>query len=134
MTRMIVGIIAGLGLAALVASGLEGIVATGVLCGYLFGASVGALGASWTHHVARVKPANVLQAHVVSFAFKFLGVLMGAFALAFVPAAAEIADWKSFIVAYAAATMITLILGSLDISRALKQHASMPVPTEGETA
>ena len=131
MTRMIVGIIAGLGLAALVASGLEGIVATGVLCGYLFGAS---LGASWTHHVARVKPANVLQAHVVSFAFKFLGVLMGAFALAFVPAAAEIADWKSFIVAYAAATMITLILGSLDISRALKQHASMPVPTEGETA
>jgi len=134
MTRMIVGIIAGLGLAALVAAQLEGTVATGVISGYLFGASVGALGASWTGHVARVQPAKVLHSHMVSFLFKIVGVLLGALSLAFVPAAAEIADWKSFIVAYAAASMITLILGSLDINRALKEHASMPAPTEGETA
>ena len=123
MNRTLIGILAGLGLAAFAAHQLGGRAGTGVLCGYLFGASIGALGVSWQRHVLRTRPEGVYGAGVVSFLFKLLGVLLGALTLRYVGAAAEVADWISFTLAYSVAALICLFVGSMEIARALRAAA-----------
>lgn len=123
MNRTLIGILAGLGLAAFAAHQLGGRAGTGVLCGYLFGASIGALGVSWQRHVLRTRPEAVYNAGIVSFLFKLAGVLLGAVTLRYVDAAAEVADWTSFTLAYAFAAIICLLVGSMEIARALRAAA-----------
>lgn len=120
MNRTLIGILTGLGLAAFAAHQLGGRAGTGVLCGYLFGASIGALGISWQRHVLRTHPEGVYSAGVVSFLFKLAGVLLGAVTLRYVDAAAEVADWTSFTLAYAVAALICLLVGSMEVARALR--------------
>ncbi len=136
MTRTTVGILAGLGLAAAVSSRLESAPATGVLAGYLFGGSLGLLGLAWQRHVIRTEPARAFSAMTQSFLFKLVGVLGGVLAARFIVPVSAVADWKSFAVAYAAAVLVCLVLGSFEIQRELagRMPRPLPEPVKGETA
>lgn len=114
----------GLALAIAVAASLGGLSGTGVVGGYLFGASLGLLGVGWQQHVLRTRPQQALNAAVLAFLFKLAGALMGALCLRYIEPVARIADWRSFIVAYGAAVLLSLIVGSVDTSRALKRRSA----------
>lgn len=120
MSSTSTGTLLGLGLAVLVAARFEGAMATGVVGGYLCGASVALLGAAWIRHCVRIDSRRALRAMVEAFFMKFGGLLVAAFTLRYVAAAGEAADWRGFVVAYAAAAVVTLLLSTRESARTLR--------------
>jgi hypothetical protein len=125
MTRTYFGVLAGLALAAALAVRLESREATGVIGGYLFGASVGLLSLAWQHHAVRVQPGRALAASVQGFLIKLGALLLGGLALRFFEPVAAVADWKTFVLAFLGAVLVCLFLGSLDVARVLKERSAL---------
>ena len=128
MTHTLIATLAGLGLALLVAwglgGGLEGPRPAGVMSGYLFGASVGVLGVSYQRHVLRTAPGSLMSAMVVGFGFKLAGLFVAALVLLFVEPVARVLDARSFILAYAAAALLSLVFGSRDNARMMREESA----------
>ncbi len=124
MNYTLTATLVGLGVAVLVATQLEGTLSSGVLSGYLFGASIGVLGVSYQRHVLRTAPSKLMNAMVVGFGFKLAGLLVAALALLFVEALANILDARSFVLAYAAAALVSLVFGSRDNARMLREESA----------
>jgi|SoiMethySBSTD1v2_1073268.scaffolds.fasta_scaffold1087689_2 hypothetical protein len=123
-TLLTVGTLAGLAVAAGIAWRLGGAVGTGVLGGYLMGASLSALGVAWQHHLLRTRPERVFSATVGVFVLKLAVLLCAALAFRYVEPAARQVDWRSFLVAFAAGVLLVIALGSMDTLRILKQRRS----------
>jgi len=117
MLRLSLATLLGLAAAALVAWRLGGTAGTGVLAGFTLGAGMSGLGALYQRHQLRVRPDRVLAATAVSFLAKLVALLVGALAFRYVDAAAARADWRAFLVAFAAAVVVVLPLGVLDAVR-----------------
>ena len=124
MSRTSIGILIGLLVAILAASRFEGSMATGVLAGYLFGASIGLCGFAWQRHVIRLHPERAMGAQMMAFLMKLGGLALSVACLRFLEPLARFAHWKPFVVAYVAAALVALVLGSLDNARTLRGPAS----------
>jgi len=112
MNRLILSVLAALAVALVLADRLGGAVGGGVLAGYLLGAALSILAFLHTRHVLATRPERVLSASVVGFLVKLVALLLGALAFRFVEAAGERADWRSFVIAYAAAVALVLPLAT----------------------
>ena len=121
MTRTNLGILFGLGLAALVASQFEGAQAAGVLGGYLLGACVALLSALWQRHCMRLDPARGLRAGLETFFLKLAVALLAGLTLRYVAPAGEALDWQAFLVAYVGSALLVMFIATFETARALKE-------------
>ncbi|MCZ6597095.1 MAG: hypothetical protein O7B99_05615 [Planctomycetota bacterium] len=122
MTRLTIGTLLSVALAALLAWRVGGDVGVGILGGFLLGASLSGFGIAWQLRLLRTSPRHVFRATVVTFLLK-LGFLMGAaLVLRFFEPLARHADWRAFLVAFAAGVLIVMPLGSLEALRLLKER------------
>lgn len=112
MNRLLLVALAAFVAALVFASELGGALGAGVLAGYLLGAGLAGLSFLYTRHVLATQPARALQATVVGFLVKLAALLLGALSFRFIEAAGERADWRSFVVAYAAAVALVLPFGA----------------------
>ena len=119
MTRLLLALTIGLLIAAAVAWQLGGTLGGGVIAGYLLGGGIGGLGVLWQKHVLETQPKNAMSAVAVSFGAKLLVLAMGGLAFRYIDAAAERADWRSFLITFAAAVALITPVGATDAVKAL---------------
>jgi hypothetical protein len=124
MTRLTLVSIAALALAAVVAWRLGGTAGGGVLAGALLGVSFTGLGALHLRHTIRTRPERGLAAFGLSFLFKLAIVVAGALAFRYVDAAALRADWRTFLIAFAACAALLVPLGALDALRGAQERGA----------
>ena len=123
MIRLTIATIVGALAAAVLAWRMGGSLGGGVLIGFLLGAGMTGLGVLYQRHMLLYRPSGAMQALVVSFLAKLAVLLMGALAFRYIEAAGQRADWRSFLVAFAAAVAIILPLGTMDASRIARRRA-----------
>jgi hypothetical protein len=123
MMRLCLSSFLGLAVAVAVAWQLGGRVGAGVLSGYLLGAGMSGLGVLYQRHMLLTRPERVFSALVVSFLGKLVALLLGGLAFRFLQPVAEIADWRSFLIAFAAAVALVLPVGTWEAARVLKHRA-----------
>ncbi len=128
MNRTQAGTLAGLALAAFVAVRLGGTLGNGVMIGALSGAAVALTLVSWCQRTAREAPAKLLGAVVGSFLIKLALLLAAALVLRFFEPVAAVADWRGFLVAFAATASLCMTLGSFSSAAAL---TGTPTSQEG---
>lgn len=124
MSRTSIGILIGLVLAVAAASQFEGAMSTGLIAGYLFGACIGLCSVAWQQHVIRFHPERAMAAQMQGFLMKLGALAVSGVCVRFLEPVARVAHWKPFILAYAVAAMVALILGSLDNARTLRAPAT----------
>jgi len=112
MNRLIAAVLVALVVAVVCASRLGGALGGGVLAGYLLGAGLSGLSFLHLRHVLATRPERALQATVVGFLFKMGALLAGGLVFRYVAAAGARADWRSFLVTYAAAVAVVLPLAT----------------------
>ncbi|MBI5361642.1 MAG: hypothetical protein HZA53_00595 [Planctomycetes bacterium] len=122
MTRTTLTTLCLLAAAGFTAWQLGGALGAGVLAGALTGALFTGLSLLWQRHQLLHHPERALRAMVEGFIAKLLVILMAAFALRFLPALAELLDWRSFLVAFAAAAFALLAIGTADNLRTAKER------------
>ena len=120
MTRLLIALCLGLLVAALVAWRLGGTLGGGVLSGYLLGGGIGGLGLLWQRHVLATRPEQAMTAVVTSFLAKLAMLGIGAVAFRYIEAAAARADWRSFLIAFAAAVALVVPVGAADVVQVLR--------------
>jgi MFS family permease len=120
MTLTTAGTLIGCAIAGSLAWWIGGSLGTGVLAGFLAGASVTGLCLAWQRHVLTRHPEKLVQVAVASFLVKLGAVLAGALALRFIDSQAVIADWRSFLVAFAVSAVLVLIPGTFENMKKLK--------------
>jgi len=118
--RLSTAILVCLPLALGLAWQLGGALGTGVLVGFLSAAAVSGLGVAWLLHVGRTRPQQYLSAFGVSFASKLVVALMGGLAFRYIEPAALRVDHRSFLLAFASAALILLLVGVTEVSRVLR--------------
>lgn len=111
---------ASCGAVAWILGGTEGV---GVAVGGTMGAGISLLGHQWQQHALRTRPDRAMHAMGVGFLFKLAVVLVGALAFRYVPAAAAVCDWRSFVLAFAAGVLAVMVLGTLDAAFSLKRRS-----------
>lgn len=134
MTRTNLVTLAGLAVAALVASQQEWAVGMGVVSGYLFGAAISLIGVAWQGHVARTRPRDVMRSTVESFLMQLGALLMSGLSLRFIEPLSARADWRAFLLGFASAAFLCLVLGSFDTARLLKGSSVLPEPQKGQAS
>ncbi len=134
MSRTSIGILIGLGVAIAAASQFEGALSTGLIAGYLFGASIGLCSVAWQRHVIRFHPERAMAAQMQGFLMKLGALGLSGLCVRYLEPVAAVAHWKSFILAYTVAALVALILGSLDNVRLLRGPAvaTVAADTSGE--
>lgn len=118
--------------AAVVAWRLGGAEGAGVLAGFLLGAGFSGLTVLYQRHTLLTAPERALKVFAVCFLAKLAVVLMGALAFRYVEAAAARADWRTFLIAFAAAVAVVLPFGLLDVLQVLRRraaHRELPAET-----
>jgi hypothetical protein len=119
MTHTTTGALIGLAAAAFLAWWIGGSLGSGVLSGFLAGAFVAGLSIAWQRHILSTRPEKLVAAAVLGFLFKLAAVLCGVLALRYLDPEARIADWRSFVVTFAVASVLVLIPGTLENMRRL---------------
>ena len=123
-TRLTVATLVGAAAAGLVAFSLGGREGTGVMAGYLLGASLSGFGAAWQLHLLRRGSDKVFVATVSVFLLKLAVILAAALALRYLEPVARVAEWRSFLVAFAAGgSWWSSRASSVDTLRMLKQRS-----------
>jgi hypothetical protein len=127
MIRTTITTVLVLGLAALLAWRLGGVVGAGVLAGTLGGATVASIGASLQHKIAKTAPKRLFSAITVGFLLKMFAALAGALAFRYVPEAAAVCDWQSFLLAFAVGAVCVMMAGISDLVRLGVLRAPVPL-------
>jgi cytochrome bd-type quinol oxidase subunit 2 len=122
--RTALGVGFGLVTAGVAAWSLGGRLGSGVLLGYLLGASAALVGALWQVHWARRSPQRAMRAQMEALLFKLPCLLVFALFFRYVAPAAEAADWRVFLVGFAAAVCLVLPLAAWDTHDVLRRPDS----------
>lgn len=122
MTPLILTVLATLVVALALAHEFGGALGGGVLAGYLLGTGLAGLSFLYQRHQLAYRPERVLHASVVCFLVKLGALLAGALTFRFVAAAGQRTDWRSFVVAYAAAVALVLPLATWTAVREQRQR------------
>ena len=96
----------------------------GAVAGFLLGASITLWGIEYQKYIARTRPSAIWMAFTVSFLTKFAGLAIGPMIAVLLPSVGERCDWRALLVAYGFAAVLVLLLGSPEVSRALKVKSS----------
>jgi hypothetical protein len=126
VNRLILVVLAAFAAALYVASELGGTLGSGVVLGFSLGAGLAGLSTLYTRHVARTRPAQTLQASLLGFLIKLGALLFGGLAFRFVEPAAARADYRSFLIAFAAAVALVLPLGTWSVFHVRKGSSAAP--------
>lgn len=124
------GLAVGVLLAAAVGGAMGGARGMGLFLGFFLGATLAGLAVAWQAHCLRFRPERVTRAQMEGFAIKFAAVALFALAFRFVEPLAQVASWQTFLLAYAAATVLVLPLSALDLSRLMAQLRERSAPLE----
>ncbi|QDU67344.1 hypothetical protein [Engelhardtia mirabilis] len=108
------------GVVAWILGGREG---TGVLLGSLLAAGLTGLGMAYQRQVLATRPNLAVGVLGLFMVVKMFCLLIGAAILRYVPFAAERADWRAFVVAFAPVAVLALIVGAGDTMRRLKAQS-----------
>ena len=130
MIRTSIATTLGLAAAVLVAWQLGGALGGGVLMGFAMGAGMSVIGVLYQRHALLHRPDTVLAATGVSFLAKFVVLFCGALAFRSIDEAAAWVNWRSFLVAYAAAVAVILPMGVLDATMAQRRQSKDQVGSE----
>ncbi len=124
MSRTSIVSLLGLGAAVLVASRFEGALSVGVVAGYLCGASIALTSGLWVAHSVQHRPDRAMRSLLEGFLVK-LGVLVVAtVCMRYIPAVGAVADYRSFLSAYAGAAVLILLMSTLENSRRLRGESA----------
>ena len=123
------GTITAAAVAAVVGWSFGGTLGVGVFAGFLFAAAIALWGIDFQTRLARRNPSQVWLGFLVAFVTKFGGLVIGVLAVRFLEPLAARADWRSFLVAYGVTALIVLLLGTPEVSRALKPSTLDSPPT-----
>ena len=132
--RTTLGLLAGLAPACGVAWRLGGVEGTGVVLGYLLGATLVAFGTLWQAHWLRVCAGRAFQAQLEGFLVKLGVLLVSALLFRHLSVLAEVADWQSFVIAYAGAVAVGLPLCAWESARSLRPRRDATGPLEQRRA
>lgn len=124
MNRLILTVLAALALALFLAVRLGGALGAGVLTGSVLGTGLAVLAFQYQRHVLAIRPERALHAAVLGFLVKLAALLLGALAFRFLPQAGGYVDWRSFVVAYAAAVALVLPLATWVAVQEQRQRAA----------
>ena len=117
MNRLLVVVLAALVVALACAQRFGGALGAGVIAGYVLGAGLSSLSVMYQLHLLTTRPDRVLHGSVLGFLVQLAALLLGALSFRYLEAAAERADWRSFLIAFAAAVALVLPLGTLEAVR-----------------
>ena len=112
-----IGLAVGLLACGLVAWRLGGALGAGTLVGFLVGSTLSSAGVLWQHRLLERGSPKVMQAFALSFLAKLLLLTVGALVLHF--AAAGLADWKAYLIAFAIGVLWITSCGSVGTVRLL---------------
>ncbi len=115
------GLAVGVLLAAALGGAMGGARGLGVFLGFFLGATLAGLAVAWQAHCLRYRPERVTRAQMEGFAIKLAAVALFALAFRFVEPLEQAASWRTFLLAYAAATVLVLPLSALDLSRLIAE-------------
>jgi hypothetical protein len=115
-----------LALAAGAAWYLGGREGTGVLAGFLAGASVAGLSLALQRHIARERPRVVIHALFAGFLLKAFVMLGATLIVAFVPPISRACDPVMFLIAFAGAALLILLPATLDTLRIVAPRRAEP--------
>ena len=122
MNRLILAALAALIVALVVASKLGGALGGGVLAGYLMGAGLAGISVVYLQHLLATRPERALAGSVLGFLVLLMALLFGALSFRYLAPAAERADWRSFLIAFAGAVALLLPLGTMDAVRCQRRR------------
>ena len=124
------------GLVAWQLSGLDAgaVKAGGVIAGYLLGAGMAWLGIMYQRHALMYRPKAAFAAHGVAMLAKLVVLLMGALSFRYIDAAAARADWRMFVLAFAAATVLLLASGAMDLAATMRSLSTEKKATNNQSA
>lgn len=132
MIRLTIASAVAFATAALVAWRLGGAAGGGVLSGFLLGAGFSGLSVMYQRHTLMTAPGRALQVFALCFLTKLGLLLMGALAFRYIEEAAARADWRTFLVSFAAAVAVVLPMGLLDVLQVMRRgsaHGELPAET-----
>jgi hypothetical protein len=121
MTRLTIAALLGLAAAGALAWSLGGALGAGVLAGYAAGAGITGLGVLAERRVLETRPELGLQVALLAFLSKLVLLVSAAVGLRFVAPLAARMDWRAFLVAFAAAVVVLLPIGTIEAVRVLKR-------------
>ena len=127
VNRLIAVVLAALVVALAFAARLGGALGGGVIAGYTLGAGLAGLSVLYQLHLLATRPERVLHASVLGFLVQLVALLLGALSFRFLGPAAERADWRSFLIAFAAAAALVLPFGTLEAVRFQRQRRTRAV-------
>lgn len=126
MSRTTIATLAGLALASGLAAFLRGSVGTGILAGFLAGASTAGLCVLLQRKVAERKPQFLLQAVLAGFLIKAFAMLVTTLVVHYVPPIARVCDVLAYLVAFAVTAIGILVPATLDTLRWLERSRATP--------
>jgi hypothetical protein len=124
--------VALLALAAGVAWYLGGREGTGVLAGFLAGATTAGTSLALQRHIAREKPRFIVHAVFAGFLLKAFVMLGATLIVAFVSPISRVCDPVMFLIAFAGAALLILLPATLDTLRIVAPKRADPSPLRPE--
>lgn len=117
MTLTTITTLASCAAAGVVAWSFGGREGSGVLLGFLAGASVAGLGIAIERRIARARPALLVHAILAGFLLKAFTMLGLTLAVRYVPQLHDVADAPAFLLAFAAAVLFILVPATVETVR-----------------
>jgi hypothetical protein len=124
VNRLLAAVLAALLVALACAARFGGALGGGVLAGYLLGAGLAGLSVLYQQHLLATRPERALAGSVLGFLVQLVALILGALSFRYLAPAAERADWRSFLIAYAAAVALVLPLGTLEAVRSRQKRGA----------
>lgn len=125
------GTLGALLVAASVSLLLGGAVGVGAMAGFLLGAATGLWGVHIQKRTAATRPRFAFHAYLIAFSIKLFTMVGATLAVRFVDFLYVRADWRAFLVGYAAAALVVLVAGTPEAVRAFKRSIAPTVPSDG---
>jgi hypothetical protein len=120
MTLTTIGALLGFALAASIAWWVGGSLGNGIFAGATCGEIVTGACLAWQRRVLALAPKRLMLAATASFLIKLACILAATLSIRALDGAAEIVDWRGFLVAFPAAAVLVLLPGTLENMRRLK--------------
>jgi len=125
MTSKSLGALIALAASLFVAWQLGGAAGSGVVVGYT-AAALATLGLlAWQQRLLLAAPRRLMQAVAASLLLKLCLLLSGALLLRFVDGLAAVADWRAYLIAFAATSVLVLVPGTIEILRPSKASRAL---------